>query len=347
MEFTENIKKFSERVSSLKDVIKTEESTKISLVIPLFQILGYDVFNPEEFCPEYTADVGNKKGEKVDYSIIINDEPVMLIEVKAANMELTPKHINQLLRYFTVTKAKFGILTNGIIYQFFSDLEENNKMDTVPFLEINLCNMRKESIEELKRFQKEAFSMKTILDSASDLKYLSMVKNVISEQFNAPSEQFVKAIINRNIYSGTKTQAVLDKFKGIIKKAFQEYINDIIAERISTNIVSTESIIYSIPKEKEDVLLPEEIEILDFIKTMLPETERILYKKTSRYIYMQVGELTTKWLCRIYLRKNQHFFVLHKFENTDYECEYYFDKVKQLDLIRDIIIDTYNKCCRL
>ena len=154
MEFSNQLTDFSERISKLKSNISTEEATKTSIVLPFFHLLGYDVFNPLEFVPEYTADTGTKKGEKVDYAIMQNNDPIIIIEVKPANTELSAKHLNQLFRYFTVTKARFGILTNGIIYKFFSDLDESNKMDLMPFLEINLLNLKSHSISELAKFKK-------------------------------------------------------------------------------------------------------------------------------------------------------------------------------------------------
>ena len=346
MEFIEKLTDFSERIARIKNNILTEEATKTSIILPFFQLLGYDVFNPYEFVPEYTADAGIKKGEKVDYAIMINNEPLILIEAKSANIELSTKHISQLIRYFSVTKAKFGILTNGIVYQFFSDLEENNKMDTVPFLEFDLSHIRKETVDELKRFQKDSFNIKSILSSASDLKYMTMVKNVIAEQFQNPSEQFIKVLINKNIYAGTKTQAVLDKFKVIIQKAFDEYINDTITERLSS-VISPDVVLAPVSKEKNDaVVTPGEKEVLDFVKDILETDADIKYRKTSRYAYMQLGELSTKWICRVYIRKDQHLFALHKFDNTDYECEYYFDEIEQLEMIKDLIKDTFEKCCK-
>lgn len=270
-----------------------------------------------------------------------NNEPLILVEAKPVNTELSIKHINQLIRYFSVTKAKFAILTNGITYQFYSDLEEHNKMDTIPFLEFNLSNIKKETVQELKRFQKDAFNVKDILSSASNLKYMTMVKKEIAEQFQSPSDQLVKVLISKNIYNGPKTQAVIDKFKVIIQKSFAEYINDILAERLST-VISTEPSV----NEKNDVALThEELEILDYIKQLLHTNQNITYKKTSRYACMQLGDTSTKWICRIYVRKEQHLFTLHKFENTDYECEYYFDEVEQLETIQDLIRDTFEKCC--
>lgn len=342
MDFIEKLTDFSNRIERIKNSILTEEATKTSIILPFFQLLGYDVFNPYEFVPEYTADVGTKKGEKVDYAIMSNNEPLILVEAKPVNTELSIKHINQLIRYFSVTKAKFAILTNGITYQFYSDLEEHNKMDTIPFLEFNLGNIKKDTVQELKRFQKDTFNVKDILSSASNLKYMTMVKKEIAEQFQSPSDQLVKVLISKNIYNGPKTQAVIDKFKVIIQKSFAEYINDILAERLST-VISTEPSV----NEKNDVALTqEELEILDYIKQLLHTNQNITYKKTSRYACMQLGDTSTKWICRIYIRKEQHLFTLHKFENTDYECEYYFDEIEQLETIQDLIRDTLEKCCK-
>lgn len=167
MEFNERIKQFSERVSMLKGTISTEEATKMSLVVPLFQLLGYDVFNPTEFCPEYTADIGIKKGEKVDYAILEDNQPTILIECKSCSEQLD-KHASQLFRYFSTTPSKFGILTNGIIYRFYTDLEESNKMDLIPFLEIDMLSLKDSSINELKS------SARTILIR---IKYLVLLKN--------------------------------------------------------------------------------------------------------------------------------------------------------------------------
>lgn len=95
--------------------------------MPFFSLLGYDVFDPHEFIPEFTADVGIKKGEKVDYAITKDGKPIILIEAKWCGDNLE-KHGSQLFRYFGTTSAKFGILTNGIIYKFYTDLDESNKM---------------------------------------------------------------------------------------------------------------------------------------------------------------------------------------------------------------------------
>lgn len=346
MDFIEELNQFSDRIIKLKDNLKTEEATKTSLVLPFFKILGYDIFNPFEFVPEFTADTGTKKGEKVDYAIMKNGEPVMIIEVKPCDIDLNTKHINQLFRYFTVTKAKFGILTNGIIYRFFSDLEETNKMDLAPFLEVNLLDIREDIINELKRFRKEMFDMKGILDSASELKYTAMIKKVLADQFQEPSDQFVKAIISKGVYSGIKTQAVLDKFRDMVKIAFNEYVNDIISDKIKTAISNPTQQVQE-KSQKVVEFTSEEIDILDYVKGIVGDPDDIIYKKTSSYISLQLGDNIRRWICRIYIKQKDKTFILHKYDNTDYEHEYYFEEASQLEQIKDIILEVYNLCKHL
>ena len=345
MDFSSQVKEFSERVSRLKSSINTEEATKTSIVLPFFHLLGYDVFNPLEFVPEYTADTGTKKGEKVDYAIMKNNDPIIIVEVKPANMDLNAKHLNQLFRYFTVTKARFGILTNGVVYRFFSDLEEANKMDLMPFFEIDLSNLKPNSTTELAKFKKDSFDMKGILNTASELKYTSLLKNAIAEQFADPSEQFVRALI-KNIYTGTKTQAVIDRFKELTRVAIDDYISDLLNDKIKNFISPDNPPDVSAPKkipEKEYSFLPEETEALEFVKNML-NADDVSYKKVSRYAYMYISDYQSKWICRVSIRQENKLFTLHKFDDTNYETEYFFDDVELLEQIKDLITDTYRKC---
>lgn len=169
MDFKDTIKQLSERIEKLKGNITTEEATKNAFIMPFINALGYDVFNPLEVLPEMTCDIGMKKGEKIDYAIMQEEEPVILIECKHWSQDLN-LHDNQLIRYFNVSKAKFGVLTNGIIYKFYTDLEEPNKMDSKPFLEVNLTDIRDSQIEELKKFHKSYFNIDNVLSSASELR---------------------------------------------------------------------------------------------------------------------------------------------------------------------------------
>lgn len=76
MSFDEKIATLRQRIPKLKDHLETEEATKNALVMPFIAALGYDIFNPKKVIPEFTADVGTKKGEKVDYAIMKEGEMV-------------------------------------------------------------------------------------------------------------------------------------------------------------------------------------------------------------------------------------------------------------------------------
>lgn len=267
----------------------------MSLVVPLFQILGYDVFNPIEFCPEYAADVGIKKGEKVDYAILGNGTPNILIECKICSEQLN-KHSSQLFRYFSTTPAKFGILTNGIIYRFYTDLEESNKMDLVPFLEIDMLNLKDSSISELREFCKENYDKDKIFSTAEELKYSSLIKRLLSSEFESPSEDFVRFILN-HIYEGQKNQRVIRKFTLVIKKAFSSFVNEIVNNKISSALSKDSD---EDPSEPDDtkplpsepvskiITTEEELESFYIIRGMLAEVvpaENIVYRDTESYLY--------------------------------------------------------------
>lgn len=335
MEFNESIRQFSKRVSVLKNTVSTEESTKMSLIVPLFQILGYDVFNPIEFCPEYTADVGIKKGEKVDYAILEDGKPNILIECKSCSEQLD-KHSSQLFRYFSTTPAKFGILTNGIIYRFYTDLEESNKMDLVPFLEINMENIKDSSINELKKFCKENFDKDKIFSTAEELKYSSLIKGLLSSEYENPSDEFVRFILN-HIYDGQKNQRIIEKFTPVIKKAFSSFVNEIVNNKISSALATDNDE----PEHQEAevveetvskiVTTEEEIESFYVVRGMLAEVipvEDIVHRDTESYFGILYKDNNRKPICRINLdKKNKQLFIPDA--NKKFE-RFYIDSVNDL-----------------
>ena len=308
--FKEDLKFLSNRVSTLKESIGTEEATKTSLIMPFFQLLGYDVFNPTEFVPEFTADVGIKKGEKVDYAIILDSIPVMLVEAKSIKEKLT-KHDSQLFRYFGTTTSRFGILTNGEEYKFFTDLDEPNKMDSTPFLTINLTNLKENQIPEIAKFHKENFDIDTITSSASELKYLNNLKSFLSEQLESPSDEFVKYFVSE-IFEGLKTKTTLDRFSPIIKKGLNQFITEKVNEKLSAALNTSVSV-KDVPEIKEDiptvendgiVTTAEELEAYTIVKLMLKDIlplERITYRDNRSYFNILLDDSIRKWIVRIYV----------------------------------------------
>ena len=176
MELIDSIRQIAKVYTERKDIIQTEEATKTALIMPLITALGYNVFDPTEVVPEFTADIGIKKGEKVDYAIIKDGKPIMLIEAKWSGEELDVSKESQLMRYFNTTPAKIGILTNGHEYRFYTDLDQDNIMDMMPFLQFSICDISEQIVRELKRFTKGAFKIEEIASTASELKYTGTMK---------------------------------------------------------------------------------------------------------------------------------------------------------------------------
>ncbi len=311
MGFIEDVKNFAERINTIKDNILTEEATKMSLIVPFFSMLGYDVFNPSEFCPEFTADVGIKKGEKVDYAIIINSQPEILIECKWCGDTLD-KHGSQLFRYFGTTSAKFGILTNGIVYKFFTDLDQSNVMDLTPFLEINMLSLKDPQINELKKFTKEKFDKDNIFSTAAELKYTNLIKDYLKQSFDSPSDDFTRHILTY-VYEGQKNQKIIDKFKPIVKKSFTSLVNDIVNDKISSALSSNDDKsepepIITQPVVEEPVskivTTEEELEAFYIVRAILSETtdvENIVHRDTESYFGIIYQDNNRKPICRLKL----------------------------------------------
>lgn len=312
MEIKDKLYSLSERIDLLVEQIKTEEGTKQSLILPFFQILGYDVFNPLEFCPEFDADYGVKKGEKVDYAIIIDNEPTILIEAKSCTEKLD-KHGSQLFRYFNSSKAKFGVLTNGIKYRFYSDLDEINKMDKRPFFEVDLNNLTDTQINYLTNFQRDSLDVNSILSSAEELKYSNLIKDFFKQQLNNTSEDFTNYILGQ-VYEGRKTAAVVEKFMPIVKKSFNQFMNETLSTKFAETLNNKNSIQSEITLSDET---PNESDIINKINTTSEELEGyaiiksilradinpddINYKDTETYFGILYQNNTRKWICRLYL----------------------------------------------
>lgn len=325
MDFIDKLTQFSKRTEKIKDELNTEEATKNALIMPFFQMLGYDVFNPFEFVPEFVADVCSKKGEKVDYAIMIDEKPTILIEAKNVTDTLG-NHDAQLYRYFTATEAKFAILTNGIIYKFFSDLEEKNIMDKKPFFEFNLLNIDDSKVPELKKFCRNEFDLDTIINAASELKYTTLIKEYLNSELQSPSDEFVKFIIG-GIYQGFKTQNVIDEFRPIVKKSFTQFVTNFMNEKFKTLIESNETETDSLENNEiqEDEVKPkivtttEELVAFDIVRNLLKDNidsiDDITYKDTESYFGILFKNNTRKWICRLKLSNPNNYKLIIPDEN--------------------------------
>jgi predicted type IV restriction endonuclease len=226
-DFAVSIRKLATDNDAKKEHIVTEEATKTALVMPFLQVLGYNVFDPSEVVPEFTADRGIKKGEKVDYAIKINNNSTILVEVKTANSGLQFKTENQLIRYCDAVKPPFAILTNGIEYQFFYAPEKGNQMDATPFLSVRIVpRISDQDIADLKRFHKSCFDAEKIRKRATELKYTGEVLKYLKDQFKSPDESFISLIIKKTSYHKFVTKKTIESFSSIVRDVLKQCLSE-------------------------------------------------------------------------------------------------------------------------
>ncbi|MGL6170135.1 MAG: type I restriction endonuclease [Fusobacteriaceae bacterium] len=322
----QKIYELAKKIENYKERVTNEEMTKTAFVMPFFEILGYDTRNPFEFVPEFTADIADSKGEKVDYGIFINDEVEFIVECKNWKENLI-NHDKQLNRYFNVVDSHIGILTNGIHYKFFTDLEEQNRMDKNPFYEFNILDINEKDFIQLKKFTKSTFDRHKILDTAEELKYLTLLKWNLKAEFENPSDDFINCMLN-NIYDGIKTAKVKEKFSPILKKALNEYFNDLLRDKLETAFqfkveAPQESEVLEITNEvineKIPVTTEEEIVGFSIIKSLLLDTiqqiDKITFKDTMSYFSILFEDNTRKWICRLYFNSQNKYISFPVLEN--------------------------------
>jgi hypothetical protein len=318
VDFIDQLHILATRITNTRSMIQTEEATKNAMVMPLIQALGYNVFDPTEVTPELVADVGMKKGEKVDYAILRDGKPIILFECKKAGAELNISHAGQLFRYFHVTAARFGVLTNGLTYKFFTDLEQPNKMDEKPFFEFNILDFKERDVEELKKFAKSAFDLETILTTANELKYTRAIQTTLAEWMTSPSEDFVRLVSSELIGNRRFTPAIRDQFTLITRRAFEQLVGERINERLKGAMTpeskpvsepaasvappSAEAVDPARQTEPQVVTSPEELEGFHIVRAILRglvPTKRVVMRDAQTYCAILLDDNNRKPICRL------------------------------------------------
>lgn len=317
MDFKDQIQQLAERIEKQKDVISTEEATKNAFIMPMISALGYDIFNPFEVVPEMDCDL-TKKGDRIDYAIKKDDATIILIECKHCKQNLD-LHNTQLSKYYAASNARFGILTNGIEYRFYADLDKTNIMDEKPFLIINMLDLSDNDIEQLKKFHKSYYDEDNILSTAQELQITIQIKDLLTKNFQNPGDEFTRYFV-RCLNDWKSTAKQIEQYKPILKKSIASVINDIIAERLNVAIKNEEQATGQQPandKEESDKLpdgvtyvdkengvmtTQEEIDAYNIIRSILRkniDANRIVFKDFKSYFAIGIDKASYWWICRL------------------------------------------------
>lgn len=328
MAFEEALAGVAAQVEQYRAELRTEEATKTAVVMPFIsRVLGYDVFNPSEVIPEFVADVGMKKGEKVDFAIMREGEIQILIEAKAIGAALTLENANQLVRYFHVSSARVAVLTNGQHWHFFTDLDKPNRMDDKPFLRLDLLDIDPYTLPELKKLTKATFDLDSVLLAAEELKYVSALKRSLREQFESPSDDFVRLLASR-VYGGTFTAKIRELFSRLTETALQQFINDQVNSRLksalrgpSPSIGAAPVVAPSGPSDDEEPRSAandvettlDELEGFHIVRAIVASEvpfDRVVSRDTKSYFGVLIDDNNRKPVCRLHFNRKQKYIGL-------------------------------------
>ena len=311
MDLKDSLLRISENISRMKGSLQTEEATKNAFIMPMLTALGYDVFNPFEVVPEMDCDLTQKKGDKIDYAIMKDGKPIILVECKHCNQNLD-LHSTQLQKYFVASNARFAILTNGIEYRFYTDLEKPNIMDEKPFLIINMLELSDTDIEQIKKFHKSYYNETSILSTAQEFQITFQLKELIKSNINSPSSEFVRYFV-KACNDGYYNQKQVELYTPMVKKSLASVINDILSERPNIAMKNEEQQQPQNSKINEQKIDPdsknniittqEEIDAYNIIRSILRDTidvKLIGYKDLKSY-FVVYYKSQWSWICRLRL----------------------------------------------
>ena len=351
MEFADAVAQMGKKVESLRDSITTEEATKNAFIMPFIgSVLGYDVFNPNEVIPEFTADVGVKRGEKVDYALVLDGQVQIIIECKKVGTQLSLENASQLYRYFACTHARIGVLTNGQVWNFYMDLDEPNKMDSKPFLILDLLDIDKLTLPELQKLTKPSFDIDSIASSAEELKYVGALKRAVAEQFRDPSNAFVKLLAS-SVYDGAFRQSVVEKFRPLVEKALRRFLNDQVNDRLTTALenedqdgddgdaASPTQVDVSDTPDDGIVTTDEEVDAYSIVKAIAcseVDPSRVTMRDAKSYCAVFLDDNNRRPIVRLYFNtRKKHFSVFDgKHESERYPIDSINEIYSHADEIR-------------
>ena len=312
MSFKEDVAELAKRAINAQAIAQTEEATKNAIVMPFLRVLGFDVFDPTQVIPEYIADVGLKKGEKIDYAIKIGDRIEYLVEAKSVSVNLREAQFSQLFRYFHTCDANIGILTNGLHIWFFTDLDAPNKMDATPFFKFDLLSYDDNDLKELEKFHKNNFSIENVQAVASSLKHLRGAMSVIEAQWANPEEDFVR-FLARSFYPGKLTGAVVDGLKPIVKRAFDDLFRQRARQKIDVAFERGAEEAVPVIDESKLETTPDELHGFNIVRAIAAEVapvSRITMRDAQSYCSILFDDNNRKPIARMHFNGKTKFLMV-------------------------------------
>lgn len=322
MAFADNIRTLANQIAERRKHVATEEAAKQALILPFLAVLGFDIYNPAELVPEYKAGWA-KITEKIDYAIQLHGKPVLFVEAKGIGETLT-NHDPQLAKYFNATpEVKIAIITNGVHYRFFTDLQEPNLLDKKPFFEFEFGDFSDADIAVLERFRKDVFNSVSLVGYAEDLVFLGTLKSNFKKLLREPSDEFISfALKDAAIVDTRVTQKVIDRFRPLVKESISTAVLEIVQQSLLPQAAVLETVTAPSGSDQDTddakdtesagksgvITTDEEVRAYELIKSLVsphvPDPDKIKMHDTGSYFSVLYG-VTTRWFVRMLIQDRE------------------------------------------
>jgi hypothetical protein len=309
--FVEKMQEVAQKILNRMDkVIGNEQATKDSLIKPFFNALGIDTEDPDCWQPEYRADFSGKKNpEKVDYVVKQDGKPLIFIEAKpyAASDKGLISRDGQLARYFNaIEEVKISIITNGVVYRFFSDLASENIQDGDPFFVFDVRNHNKADIEVLEMFSPGKYDIKGIKSWANENKSKLRIQKFLYSILTKPEEnkEFINFVVDQN-HDGKNTVPVREAYAQKLSILMKEAVDLCIGERL--NLARTPEIRSTLSTVDNDqvVTTTEELNVLAAVKGVIAgsgrDVQTVVHKDYPKWFNISAKK-AGNWFVRLYFR---------------------------------------------
>ena len=271
-----------------------ETTTRAFLIHPFFDLLNYDQI--DDYTHEYVADLGSKRGKKVDIAITLGQKsPQILVECKSSSTKLNDNHYNQLRNYMLNTPtAKIGVLSNGLEYKFYVR-DNSGALYTTPFFTFDLSEYNTSDLEMLSLFLRNGIDISEILSQAEEIHFLDKFDDALFDVITNPSDELIK-LINQSMGGKRKTPSTTEKIK--------ELINGVSLKTLSDRVIKNE-----ISSSNSGIITTtDELQAYNIIKTMIGlarskaiDIERVGYRDYKGFFNILIDDNQRKCICTLHL----------------------------------------------
>lgn len=278
----EGLRSFVDQSESIIDASPQmdEENTKVKVINPLIELLGWDIYS-DEVELEYTIKIATTS-TKVDYALILEENPVVFIEAKGLDTEINQEHREQLGSYMRQKGVDWGLLTNGRIFEVLKRKQDTDKPIETTLGKFELADLPDNPIA-LQLLTKDSIESGNSENIAANLEAKRRAITKLREQKNEIASELTLTI----------TEAIGESINQEIEPQSKEFIDQVVQALEESMIQAGEGNDRKAPK-----LNPESQYIVRLtagettVTTFSDETQSVLMAEVASYLITEYDLLS-------------------------------------------------------